>query len=682
MVLILALSATVVLAGTGKPMKKGKKDGKMKKISGSQKGKKSMKSMKMKKGKKGKKKSPKSKEPQPKPPIEDAPDDTPPEVTLPDVMPTESPTASPVAVPAEGDSPDDTPPQVTLPDVMPTESPTASPVAVPAEGDSPDDTPPQVTQPDVMPTESPTVSPVAVPAEGGNVALRMALEAVGGEEAIARLSQLEMEATGSTFMGYEGELPGDVLATSTYERSYYKDLDTDQLRVDEVATPLFEAFVFFPLQNSSRVIDGNVGGKSAQSLFVPAGTMSSGNVAALKRQQQLFNPHLLLQNVIANPSLVSDGGETEDRYILVVQDDVSDLNLFIDKVSGVITKLETMESHPLVGDTPIVVRYLGWNLRAENGDGMSLLFPSTVRLSGRDGMLWEEMRSSVVMNPSIPDSIFDLPPDTNADSYDPVGYQYGLDAHHVVEGFVSVGFAYPYGPPLGAPEELTSGLYLITVPGGANSVLVKYSMGALLCEAGGSDIHGENLLNLIQETLPGEPLNYIVQSHHHVDHAGGVRSMVALTGADVVVGHGTRMFWRRSFASDATIRPADNIDSYTGNLIEVEENANITLVDEPGMIVRVFHTDRDPHAEDALLVVIETGGEAYIYQTDIYNGGFGFTVVVGGPEALFDAMRDIGFLKDGCTTDIPTNIISGHGLVLTIEEAVAELQGVGVDVGC
>ena len=100
------------------------------------------------------------------------------------------------------------------------------------------------------------------------------------------------------------------------------------------------------------------------------------------------------------------------------------------------------------------------------------------------------------------------------------------------------------------------------------------------------------------------------------------------------------------------------------------------------MVVKAYHTNRDPHAEDALLVVIDTGGEKFVYQTDFYNGGFGFTVVNGGPQALFDAMRDINVLEDGCTTEVTTKIISGHGSVLTVEEAVAELQSIGVDVGC
>ena len=49
--------------------------------------------------------------------------------------------------------------------------------------------------------------------------------------------------------------------------------------------------------------------------------------------------------------------------------------------------------------------------------------------------------------------------------------------------------------------------------------------------------------------MPGAELEYIVQSHHHVDHAGGVRDAVALTGATLVCGEGVAEFYHDSVFS-------------------------------------------------------------------------------------------------------------------------------------
>jgi hypothetical protein len=100
------------------------------------------------------------------------------------------------------------------------------------------------------------------------------------------------------------------------------------------------------------------------------------------------------------------------------------------------------------------------------------------------------------------------------------------------------------------------------------------------------------------------------------------------------------------------------------------------------LVITVYGTNRDPHAADAMISVIETSGEVYVYEADLYSAGFGFTVAVGGPPALFNALRDIGVIDANCTTTLPTKIIPAHGFVQTIEESIAELVSLGVDVGC
>ncbi|MEL6177965.1 MAG: hypothetical protein AAFS10_03385 [Myxococcota bacterium] len=39
-------------------------------------------------------------------------------------------------------------------------------------------------------------------------------------------------------------------------------------------------------------------------------------------------------------------------------------------------------------------------------------------------------------------------------------------------------------------------------------------------------------------------------------------------------------------------------------------------------------------------------------------------------------------IGEDCTADVPTTIVPAHGLPQSLEESIAELTGLGVDVGC
>src|SRR5262245_61475230 len=62
-----------------------------------------------------------------------------------------------------------------------------------------------------------------------------------------------------------------------------------------------------------------------------------------------------------------------------------------------------------------------------------------------------------------------------------------------------------------------------------------------------SDWHGNWILKAARTKYPNKPVKFLVLTHHHMDHAGGVRAFAA-QGATIVVGQGSGAHFRRVLA--------------------------------------------------------------------------------------------------------------------------------------
>jgi hypothetical protein len=140
----------------------------------------------------------------------------------------------------------------------------------------------------------------------------------------------------------------------------------------------------------------------------------------------------------------------------------------------------------------------------------------------------------------------------------------------------------------------------------------------------------------------------------------------------------------QQLSAPSTVRPDTRTDlaSLALPVTEIGYLSSKVLIDSDQVNVTVYYTKRDPHAKDAVLVVISYPDQMFVYEADMYNAGLGFTVAKGGPPALFHALRDIGVLNAACKSMTPLSIIPAHGVMQTLEGSLSELAGLNIDVGC
>ena len=132
--------------------------------------------------------------------------------------------------------------------------------------------------------------------------------------------------------------------------------------------------------------------------------MTSDRWAAVRREQRLLNPQLLLRDVIAPARALattarrrrSTGGA---HRLLVINDAVAPIRLYVDARTGRIDRLSTEDHQYLRRDVRLIVDFSDWRfVRGGTGSTARVRFPRTVsiRLDGK--VIHTETRSSIAVN--------------------------------------------------------------------------------------------------------------------------------------------------------------------------------------------------------------------------------------------------------------------------------------------
>jgi hypothetical protein len=107
------------------------------------------------------------------------------------------------------------------------------------------------------------------------------------------------------------------------------------------------------------------------------------------------------------------------------------------------------------------------------------------------------------------------------------------------------------------PERVTSekagdGIWLIH--GGHNSVLVEFNNFLAVVDAPLSEAHSLAVIAEVRRLAPNKPIKYVVNTHHHFDHSGGLRTYVA-EGATVITHEANRAFYEWAWKQPRTLEP-------------------------------------------------------------------------------------------------------------------------------
>jgi glyoxylase-like metal-dependent hydrolase (beta-lactamase superfamily II) len=184
----------------------------------------------------------------------------------------------------------------------------------------------------------------------------------------------------------------------------------------------------------------------------------------------------------------------------------------------------------------------------------------------------------------------------------------------------------------------------------------------VVVEAPQSDDRSLAVLAKVAETVPGKPVRYVVPTHYHFDHSGGLRTYIA-RGVSVVTTPGNKAFVEKMAAAPHTIRPdtlqreprKPVIETFTGKRVFSDGTRSLEVHD----------VGPNPHAAEIVIGYLPK--EKAVFVADL------FTIPVQGPyppasPALVDFSEKLAKLGLAVETIAPA-----HGRIGNMDDLKAAL---------
>lgn len=483
--------------------------------------------------------------------------------------------------------------------------------------------------------------------------LEKAYAGIGGKDLVQAMTAITLDVTGERYIAGEGFKPGAAaMFVSNFATTINYDIAGNNLRLDYTRDISFLGGMFKTMFSEILADDlGYIDG--TESIFgIPGGDMLSDRWAAIRRQQRLLNPHLILQDVIADETLVSDGGvalsDGRIYHLLVVADPVHPVTLHVDAINGKIARLTTIESDPLHRDVELQAFYHGW---APSTGGP--LFPTEVYIAVDENVLHHEKRGAVTVDAAIDPTLFELPGGAMP-VFDQDAADRGQANHQFHQAFASVGIPLDGLQTFIMADEISAGVFHLT-GGSHNSLVIEQENGVVIAEAPLYEQRSQAIIDWVGINLPGKPITHVIATHHHDDHSAGLRTFVA-AGAQIVVAEEAHAFFAKDiFTAPSTVIPdALAMNPKPASIIPVPF-AGSFLIDDATLPVTAQHISSS-HAEDML--IIHVGNAEVAFVSDIYSPG-------QAPNPFGATEFYNGLIDNALTTQ---TIAGGHGGVGTFAD--------------
>ena len=169
-------------------------------------------------------------------------------------------------------------------------------------------------------------------------------------------------------------------------------------------------------------------------------------------------------------------------------------------------------------------------------------------------------------------------------------------------------------------DKMADGVYLMG-GGPANSYVVEFRDFVAVFEAPGNEARSLAVIEAVAKLAPGKPIRWLISSHPHFDHIGGLRTYLHI-GATIVAHMKNIAFLNRDVLNyePRTVMP-DILSRWPPT--EVSEGYNFEAVQESYVItdnqriLRVYYVQPLAHVEGMLMLYLPT--EHIAFEADLFD---------------------------------------------------------------
>jgi glyoxylase-like metal-dependent hydrolase (beta-lactamase superfamily II) len=321
-----------------------------------------------------------------------------------------------------------------------------------------------------------------------------------------------------------------------------RELESFTLAINYDQKSLREDLVFRNEVFGGRRQNLNVNGDRAWTV----GTNGAAPQLAAADERQLWiwmTPHGFVQAGLAAPDATVRG-----RVVTFTAPGNHKLHGTIDP-SGLVTRVETTFPNPILGAMPYVFTWSSYK------DAGGIKVPMAM-VQSEGGFPVNEF---TVTN-AEPNAAVDLPVPDNVRSavLPPVR----IESSKIADGVWFLG------------------------GGSHHSVLVEFRDYLTIIEGPQSDERSAAVIAEAKLLVPGKPIRYLVSTHHHFDHAGGLGTY-ATAGATIVT-HGSNTSHWKKFFRNVKVQPVT--DQY--------------VISDGGQSIEIYTTDGDSHSDELLIAYL------------------------------------------------------------------------------
>jgi glyoxylase-like metal-dependent hydrolase (beta-lactamase superfamily II) len=186
-------------------------------------------------------------------------------------------------------------------------------------------------------------------------------------------------------------------------------------------------------------------------------------------------------------------------------------------------------------------------------------------------------------------------------------------------------------------DKLADGVWYFATPN-AHNWAVDFKDYVVVVEGIGSEARSLAVMDEIAKVIPNKPIRYVINTHAHYDHAGGLRTYVA-KGVTVVTHEINKPFFEKVWARPRTIAP--DLLSKSPRPATFETVSDKKLMTDGEKTIELYHMKGTSHNVANLIVYMPK--EKLVFWGDGYNPPEGNDPrdVVRTPEQMIDLYRII-----------------------------------------
>jgi len=287
-----------------------------------------------------------------------------------------------------------------------------------------------------------------------------------------------------------------------------------------------------------------------------------------------LTPYGFLRAAANNNATVASKSMNGKKYSVItfIAPNKAKFNGYID-AQNMLDKTETWIDTPMLGDTLVEVAYSGYK------DFAGVKFPTSI-VQKQAGY------------PTLDLSVTDVKPNA------PASIQ---------------------GNPAGAPQtppavsqKLADGVFLI-LPAYA-ALAVDFKDYIVVVEGPQSEERANAVITEAKRVIPNKPIKYVVNTHNHFDHAGGLRTFVA-EGATIITYQGNKAYYQKILALPHTLNP--DRQATAKRKILIETMADRKVLTDGNHVIELYRMQGSNHNDGLIAAYLPK--EKILVEADGFN---------------------------------------------------------------